>query len=59
MIMMKRKGWMITFPRFHCPHCGQEIENIKFVGKFKLPRRGRGDNRGDGNFVPTDVDEDL
>lgn len=57
--MKKKKAWKITFPRFYCPNCRTELPNICFSGRFVLPRlkrRGRGNNKkGDGDFVPTDV----
>ncbi len=40
------KAWWLGFPRFHCPHCGKLIDGLKFVGKFKLPRRKKSEETG-------------
>jgi len=37
---MKKRGWTIFFPRFHCPHCGKEL-SVSFRGRWSLPRPKR------------------
>ena len=58
------RPWKLMFPRLHCPHCGQQLAGVFFLGRWHLPRRKGRKREGldrEGNGLPSDAageDED-